>query len=160
MKIKKFADFSLKLNENNEAVPNTDVINTKVKNTDTTNTSDKVTDEDEYIGTKLMDELAAMFGVDIIDNTTKYKGKVINFYSETEKFNVNGRGFDTPQEVYDFLNGKYKRKLIASFFYASPPSIASVLPSFDVLSTGLFIGVLLLLFVVFELSLVLLVIPP
>lgn len=106
MKIKKFADFNNKLNENNEAVPNPDVIDTKVKNTDTTNTSDKVTDEDEYIGTKLMDELASMLGVDIIDNTIKYKGKVINFYSETEKFNVNGRGFDTPQEVYDFLNGK------------------------------------------------------
>lgn len=106
MKIQKFADFNIKLNENTEPILDNDVISSKVNNTDTSNTSDKVTDNDEYIGTKLMDELAAMLGVDIIDNSIKYKGRVINFYSETGKFSVNGRGFDTPQEVFDYLNGK------------------------------------------------------
>lgn len=58
---------------------------------------------DEYIGQKLMSELGDMLDAPIINNSVSYAGKTINFYSETEKFHVDNKQFDTPQEVYDYL---------------------------------------------------------
>lgn len=58
---------------------------------------------DEYIGQKLMNELGDMLDAPVINNSVSYAGKTINFYSETEKFHVDNKQFDTPQEVYDYL---------------------------------------------------------
>lgn len=74
------------------------------------------TEEEEgvYIGTKLMEDLAEELGVEIVDNQINYDGHVINFYSETEAFDVDGESYTTDdrgkkipmktvEQVLDFL---------------------------------------------------------
>jgi hypothetical protein len=74
------------------------------------------TEEEEgvYIGTKLMEDLAEELGVEIVDNQINYDGHVINFYSETEAFDVDGESYTrddrgkkipmkTVEQVLDFL---------------------------------------------------------
>ena len=63
----------------------------------------KSQDTDEYIGTKLMKELADELGTEIVDNKIEYEGKTINFYSETEKFHIDNKKFSTVEEVVDYL---------------------------------------------------------
>jgi len=55
------------------------------------------TEEEEgvYIGTQLMEELARKLGVEIVDNEINYKDHVINFYSETEAFDIDGESYTT-----------------------------------------------------------------
>jgi hypothetical protein len=61
-------------------------------------------EEDDYIGTILMHELANKLGVKIENNSINYNGKKINFYSETEKFHVDNKKFETPDEVIEYLD--------------------------------------------------------
>lgn len=64
------------------------------------------TEEDgTYIGTQMLQDLADALGADVIDNTVEYDGKVVNFYSETEKFHVDKKKFSTVEEVVDYLTG-------------------------------------------------------
>lgn len=58
-----------------------------------------------YKGTLLMQELADMLGSEVIDNEIEYDGKIINYYSETENFHVDGEKFETPGEVVEYLEG-------------------------------------------------------
>ena len=60
----------------------------------------------EYIGKKMMNNLASELGTEIgEDGSINYNGKKINFYSETEKFHVDRKKFDTAQQVVDYLQG-------------------------------------------------------
>lgn len=67
---------------------------------------DMTEDEDEYIGTVLMNQLADMLGEEVIDGQIEYNGQVINFYSEDEKFHIDNKKFDTPEDVVAFLEGE------------------------------------------------------
>lgn len=61
-------------------------------------------DGSEYKGTKLMEELADMLDTEIKDNEIEYNGHTVNFFSETEKFHVDDQKFETPEEVYNYLD--------------------------------------------------------
>ena len=91
------------------------------------------TEEEEgvYIGTKLMEDLADELGVEIVDNQINYNGHVINFYSETEAFDIDGesytrdeRGKKTPiktvEQVLDFLNKGQDRGMTKPSRMAQP----------------------------------------
>lgn len=60
-------------------------------------------EEGEYIGTKLLNELAEKLGVEVVDNKIEYNGMEINFYSEDEKFHIGREKFETVDEVLEFL---------------------------------------------------------
>jgi hypothetical protein len=62
-------------------------------------------DEEEYIGNKLMDELAQKLGTQVEDGQINYDGQLVNFFSETEMFHVDKKKFKTPDEVVDYLTG-------------------------------------------------------
>jgi hypothetical protein len=63
----------------------------------------------EYIGDQKMKELAKMLGTEKNQNgSIEYKGKEINFYSETEKFHVDNKKFNTAEEVVGYLEGGNK----------------------------------------------------
>lgn len=92
------------------------------------------TEEEEgvYIGTKLMEDLAEELGVEIVDNQINYDGHVINFYSETEAFDVDGESYTrddrgkkipmkTVEQVLDFL-GKGGSKGMAQPTRGSQPT--------------------------------------
>lgn len=70
--------------------------------------SDEVDETEEesgqYIGTKLMNELAAKLGTKVVNNSIDYEGKKINYYSETEAFHVGNKKFATIEEVLSFLD--------------------------------------------------------
>jgi hypothetical protein len=70
--------------------------------------SDMLEEEDEYIGNKLLDELAKKLGTEVVNNQINYDGKKINFYSETEMFHVDKKKFKTIDEVIDFLTKSNK----------------------------------------------------
>lgn len=60
----------------------------------------------EYIGDQKMKELGNILGVEKNENgSIEYKGKEINFYSETEKFHVDNKKFSTAEEVIAYLDG-------------------------------------------------------
>lgn len=60
-------------------------------------------EEGDYKGQTLMAELANKLGVEVEDNAINYNGKIINFYSEDEKFYVDRKKFETPDEVIEYL---------------------------------------------------------
>ncbi len=60
-------------------------------------------EEDEYIGVKLMKDLSDKLDTPVQDNKIIYDGNVINFYSETERFHIGKKKFETPDEVVDYL---------------------------------------------------------
>lgn len=62
-------------------------------------------DSEEYIGNKLMAELADKLGVEVEDGQINYDGRLVNFYSETEMFHVDKKKFKTPDEVVEYLTG-------------------------------------------------------
>ena len=95
------------------------------------------TEEEEgvYIGTKLMEDLADELGVEIVDNQINYNGHVINFYSETEAFDIDGesytrdeRGKKTPiktvEQVLDFLNKGQDKGMAKPSRMAQPSRMA------------------------------------
>lgn len=58
----------------------------------------------EYIGQKMMQELADSLDVQIeTDGSIIYNDKKINFFSETEKFHVDKKKFSTIDEVLNYL---------------------------------------------------------
>lgn len=57
----------------------------------------------QYIGTKLMNELATKLGTKVVNNAIDYEGKKINYYSETEAFHIGNKKFDSIEEVLSFL---------------------------------------------------------
>jgi hypothetical protein len=60
----------------------------------------------EYQGQMLLNQLANELGTEVAeDGSVNYEGKKINFYSETEKFHVDGKKFSTVEEVVDYLGG-------------------------------------------------------
>ena len=60
----------------------------------------------EYIGKKMMNDLSRELGTDIDDDgSINYNGKKVNFYSETEKFHVDKKKFDTVEDVLNYLEG-------------------------------------------------------
>jgi hypothetical protein len=69
---------------------------------------DMLEEEDEYIGHKLLGELAKKLGTEVVNNQINYDGKKINFYSETEMFHVDKKKFKTIDEVIDFLTKSKK----------------------------------------------------
>jgi hypothetical protein len=60
-------------------------------------------EEEEYKGTILLKELADRLGVELVDNSIEFDGKLINFFSETELFHVGKFKFKTVDEVVDYL---------------------------------------------------------
>ena len=70
-------------------------------------TEEETQEGNEYIGELKIKELVKALGPDAIlnGNTVEYNGKEINFYSETEKFHVDRKKFETVEEVVDFLKG-------------------------------------------------------
>ena len=59
----------------------------------------------EYIGKKMMNNLASELGTEIgEDGSINYNGKKINFYSETEKFHVDRKKFDTVEDVINYVS--------------------------------------------------------
>lgn len=71
-------------------------------------TIDMTEEEDEYVGQKLLEELAEKLGAEVVNNQIQYEGKTINFYSETEKFHIGKKKFSTPDEVINFLKKEEK----------------------------------------------------
>jgi hypothetical protein len=60
----------------------------------------------EYQGQILLNQLASELGTEVdADGSINYEGKKINFYSETEKFHVDGKKFSTVEEVVNYLGG-------------------------------------------------------
>ena len=57
----------------------------------------------EYKGEVEMKRLADMLGTEVVNNQIEFEGKKINYYSETEKFHVGKKKFETPEEVIDYL---------------------------------------------------------
>lgn len=58
----------------------------------------------QYIGQKMIGELADRIGGKVMDNAVLFNGKKINFFSETEMFHVDGKKFKTVDEVIDYLS--------------------------------------------------------
>jgi len=65
--------------------------------------TDYTEEEDTYIGTQMLNQLSEALGTKVVNNSIDYKGKKINFYSETEKFHIGNKKFSTVDEVLEFL---------------------------------------------------------
>jgi hypothetical protein len=66
----------------------------------------------EYQGQMLLNQLANELGTEVdADGSVNYEGKKINFYSETEKFHVDGKKFSTVEEVVDYLGSNESPEL-------------------------------------------------
>jgi hypothetical protein len=63
-------------------------------------------EEDEYKGNQLMNELADILGVEVINNQIDYNGHEIHFYSETENFHIDNMRFENIEEVVAYLEGE------------------------------------------------------
>jgi hypothetical protein len=59
----------------------------------------------QYIGNKMLRELASKLGAEVVDNSVMYDGKKINFFSETEMYHVDRQKFKTVEEVVNYLQG-------------------------------------------------------
>jgi hypothetical protein len=64
-------------------------------------------DEEEGVDlyTSKLKELADALGTEVKDGKVEYEGKQIIFPSETEKYHVGNKKFNTVEEVVNFLNG-------------------------------------------------------
>lgn len=64
-------------------------------------------DEEEGVDlyTSKLKELADALGTEVKDGKVEYEGKQIIFPSETEKYHVGNKKFNTVEEVVSFLNG-------------------------------------------------------
>ena len=74
---------------------------------------DQVPEEEEYdyVGNKLMNDLAKKLGTKVVNNEINYNGEKINFYSETEKFHIGKRKFDTLEDVLKYLKTEVEPEL-------------------------------------------------
>lgn len=69
-----------------------------------TETEGEEEEEDSYIGTKLLKDLAKALDVQYMGgNSITFEGQKISFFSETEKFHIKGKKFTTVGEVVNFL---------------------------------------------------------
>lgn len=91
-KIKSFNNYFNKLNENLEDSYNENELEEDVAV--------------EYVGDKMMKDLSEKLGVDIVDNSIDYNGKIINYFSETEKFHIGNMKFDDVDSVYEYLTSE------------------------------------------------------
>lgn len=66
---------------------------------------DATEEEGTYIGAEMLQNLADALGTEVMDNAVEYEGKKVNFYSETEKFHVDKKKFNTVEEVVEYLTG-------------------------------------------------------
>lgn len=57
----------------------------------------------QYMGQKMMAELADKLGTEVEDGSINWNGQKINFYSETEMFHIGKKKFKTPDEVVAYL---------------------------------------------------------
>ena len=65
----------------------------------------------EYIGQKMMAELANELGTNIEpDGSINYEGNKINFFSETEKFHIGKEKFGSVEDVINYLSGSSKEE--------------------------------------------------
>lgn len=64
---------------------------------------DSTEEEGQYIGISLLKELADALNSEVVDNCVEYNGKKICFFSETEKFHVDKKKFDTVEDVVRYL---------------------------------------------------------
>lgn len=76
------------------------------KNTDSSKIVDSTEEEDEYIGMKMLEDLSKILGVPFNGNSIEYKGKKINFFSETEMFHIDKKKFSTIDEVIKYLESQ------------------------------------------------------
>lgn len=60
-------------------------------------------EEDEYIGRKMLKDLAKALGSNVVDNSVKHGGQTVNFFSETEMFHIGKKKFKTVDQVVDYL---------------------------------------------------------
>ena len=85
----------------------------EIKQYDSIPEVEEIPEEEEggkYIGDQKMARLASMLDVQKSDNgSIEFEGKEINFYSETEKFHVSGKKFNTSEEVIDYLKKTAKQ---------------------------------------------------
>ncbi len=65
-------------------------------------------EESEYIGDRLLKELAEKTGGVLEGNTVIIDNKKVDFFSETESFHVDGEKFKTVDEVINHLDGSIK----------------------------------------------------
>lgn len=66
----------------------------------------------EYQGQRMMNDLAGVLGTKIeADGSINFEGKKINFYSETEKFHVDKKKFDTVEQVLNYIDSQDTNKL-------------------------------------------------
>jgi hypothetical protein len=108
-----------KMNENFNEVDDTEIntddiessnMNMSGNNTISPETSsefDESQEEEEgnqYLGNKMLKELANKLGTSVTNNSINYKGKKINFFSETEMYHVDRKKFKTSEEVINYLN--------------------------------------------------------
>ena len=95
MKILKKFDSYIKENLEEEDIPEMSLDSKKI--------IDATEEDDSYIGTKMLNELADKLGVKVVDGAINYNGTKINFFSETEKFHIGKKKFATVDEVVNFL---------------------------------------------------------
>jgi hypothetical protein len=50
-----------------------------------------------------LQDISKSLGVPIINNSIKYRGKTINYFSESGKFDINGEKFDTMDDVLKYF---------------------------------------------------------
>lgn len=60
-------------------------------------------EDNEYIGRKMLKNLAKALGTKVVDNSVKYDGQTINFFSETEMFHIGKKKFKEVDQVVDYL---------------------------------------------------------
>lgn len=64
---------------------------------------DGLEEEEEYIGSELMRDLAIELDTEIVDNSITHDGEVVNFFSEDEKFHIGNKKFKTVSAVIDYF---------------------------------------------------------
>lgn len=103
MKIIKKFDSYLRENVDNKDIQMNDNELKDIEDTDNNKVIDSTEEEDEYIGIKMLEDLSKKLGVPFNGNLIEYKGKKINFFSETEKFHVDKKKFSSIDEVINYL---------------------------------------------------------
>lgn len=108
--LKRFENY---IKENLEFETKEDEINPEGLVSDNSFEEEQVPEEEEhdYIGNKLMNDLAKKLGTKVANNEINYNGEKINFYSETEKFHIGKRKFDTLEDVLKYLKTEVEPEL-------------------------------------------------
>ncbi len=100
--------FSSDIDENPEGVQDdesTDQLDDFIGTDDGTEDLGSEEESHEYVGTRLMSELADRLGTTVENNSIEWNGKTISYFSETECFHIGGNKFKTIDEVFDYITG-------------------------------------------------------